>query len=245
MQERYEPTSVEPKWQARWAKDGLFKPRGKGDKRYVLEMLPYPSGALHMGRVRNYLIGDVLARYFAMRGFDVLHPMGWCPGCATVIANEQVKDGKCERSGDQVSEREMPEWKFRITEYSGIPELVEGGTVLRQGARPIDAAGTGNQRRQSAVDETTGRNRIRSWVRRAHTVTVDDDGNGTLPVLSGWVGFERGAANLSSPTHHLRVGLVEAAAPRSPSRDAAINAASSASRWDTTSLGAGFKRQAF
>ena len=197
MHERYDPTSIEPKWQARWAAEGLFEPRGKGEQRYVLEMLPYPSGALHMGHVRNYLIGDVLARYLAMRGFDVLHPMGWdalglpaenaaikegvhpairtaenirsfkedmaalgfsydwsreistadpeyyrwnqwffiqmlerglvyrghskvnwCPGCATVIANEQVKDGRCERSGDEVSEREMPEWKFRITRYS-------------------------------------------------------------------------------------------------------------------------------
>jgi len=78
---RYEPQAIEKKWSARWAKDdSLYRAEPPGSKRkkyYVLEMLPYPSGALHMGHVRNYSIGDALARYMWMRGYNVLHPMGW------------------------------------------------------------------------------------------------------------------------------------------------------------------------
>ena len=209
MNDRYEPQAIEPKWQSRWEQDGLFR-AGRlpgAQKKYILEMLPYPSGKMHMGHVRNYLIGDVYTRYFWMRGFDVMHPMGWdafglpaenaaikdgvhpavrtaeniasfkaeilslgyaydwsrevntsqpeyyrwnqwfflkmlekglvyrrfskvnwCTGCLTVIANEQVKEGTCERCESPVMDKEMPEWAFRITKYSDA--LLDGLNAL-------------------------------------------------------------------------------------------------------------------
>src|SRR5438094_4872479 len=78
--ERYNAQQIEEKWSARWQQDPTLyaaEPDSKKQKYYVLEMLPYPSGALHMGHVRNYSIGDALARYMWMRGYNVLHPMGW------------------------------------------------------------------------------------------------------------------------------------------------------------------------
>ena len=79
--DRYRPHPIEEKWAAQWENDKtLYKaesPNSGKKKYYVLEMLPYPSGALHMGHVRNYSIGDALARYMWMRGYNVLHPMGW------------------------------------------------------------------------------------------------------------------------------------------------------------------------
>jgi leucyl-tRNA synthetase len=205
---RYDPAAIEPKWQKRWAADPALyaaEPPSSGKpKYYVLEMLPYPSGQLHMGHVRNYSIGDALARHMWMRGYNVLHPMGWdafglpaenaalknntpprewtlaniagmkrqferlgmgfdwatevttclpeyyrwnqwfflrmyekglayrkkskvnwCPECATVLANEQVVDGRCWRHEDTlVEQRDLVQWFFRITAYA--QDLLEG-----------------------------------------------------------------------------------------------------------------------
>jgi leucyl-tRNA synthetase len=202
IEQRYDPAVIEPKWQERWAADpGLYAAEPadcEKPKYYVLEMLPYPSGQLHMGHVRNYAIGDALARQMWMRGYNVLHPMGWdafglpaenaalknhtpprewtlaniaamkrqflrlgmgfdwatevttcmpdyyrwnqwfflkmyekglayrkkskvnwCPECATVLANEQVVDGRCWRHEDTIVEqRDLVQWFLRITAYA-------------------------------------------------------------------------------------------------------------------------------
>ncbi len=197
---RYEPKSIETKWQSAWDDAGAFTARRDPakPKYYVLEMFPYPSGRIHMGHVRNYTMGDVVARYKSARGFSVLHPMGWdafgmpaenaamergghpkdwtygniadmraqmkplglsidwsrefatCdpeyygqqqamfldmmaaglvyrknavvnwdPVDMTVLANEQVIDGKGWRSGAQVQRRELTQWFFKISDYAG------------------------------------------------------------------------------------------------------------------------------
>lgn len=202
----YDFRAAEPRWQAAWAAASCFRaedvPSGDKPKYYVLEMFPYPSGKIHMGHVRNYALGDVVARYKRARGFDVMHPMGWdafglpaenaardrgihpdvwtranietmrgelqrmglsidwsrefatCdstyyghqqalflellaaglvdrrrsfvnwdPVDGTVLANEQVIDGKGWRSGAVVEKRELAQWFFRITQFA--PELLD------------------------------------------------------------------------------------------------------------------------
>ena len=196
---RYEPSTIEPKWQKAWDEAAAFTARRDPakPKYYVLEMFPYPSGRIHMGHVRNYTMGDVVARYKMAQGFSVLHPMGWdafgmpaenaamergghpkewtygniadmraqmkplglsidwsrefatCdpeyygqqqamfidmmeaglvyrkaavvnwdPVDMTVLANEQVIDGKGWRSGAAVERRELTQWFFKISDYS-------------------------------------------------------------------------------------------------------------------------------
>ena len=199
MYEKYVAQDIEKKWQTYWEESGVFKTEydPSKEKYYVLEMFPYPSGNLHMGHVRNYSIGDVVARFKKMRGFNVLHPMGWdafgmpaenaaikngvspkdwtldnianmtrqqkelglsydwgrevatckedyyrwtqwifqqfykkglaykkeakvnwCEHDHTVLANEQVIDGKCWRCDNDVVKKDLKQWFFKITDYA-------------------------------------------------------------------------------------------------------------------------------
>ena len=195
----YNPRDIESKWQKIWFDNEVFEPSSdfSKPKKYILSMFPYPSGAIHMGHVRNYCIGDVIARYYRMHGYNVLHPIGfdafgmpaenaaiknkihpktwtylnmetmlkelqalglsfsnkrvletcdetyskyeqeffikmwkkglvyrkkaflnWCPKDLTVLANEQVIDGKCWRCDTEVVQKEMYQYYLKITDYA-------------------------------------------------------------------------------------------------------------------------------
>src|SRR5215211_3327696 len=139
--ERYNVREAEPRWQKVWDERRIFATANDDPrpKYYVLEMFPYPSGRIHMGHVRNYTMGDVVARYKRAMGFNVLHPMGWDafgmpaenglverkqskvnwdPVDQTVLANEQVIDGRGWRSNAIVEQRELTQWFFKITAFS-------------------------------------------------------------------------------------------------------------------------------
>jgi len=135
MAPRYDFKKIEAKWRDFWRAKGFLKPDLRDTRRkfYYLNMFPYPSGEMHVGHGRNYILGDAYCRYLIMRGYNVLNPMGydafglpaenaaierWCPGCETVLANEQVVDGECERCGTPVTKKKLTQWFFKITAYA-------------------------------------------------------------------------------------------------------------------------------
>jgi len=235
---RYEPSQTEPKWQEAWDKAGAFTARRDPakPKYYVLEMFPYPSGRIHMGHVRNYTMGDVVARQKAAAGYSVLHPMGWdafgmpaenaamergghpkdwtygniadmraqmkplglsidwsrefatCdpeyygqqqamfidmleaglvyrknavvnwdPVDMTVLANEQVIDGKGWRSGAAVERRELTQWFFKISDYSeDLLNALDTLTDWPEKVRLMQANWIGKSRGLQFAFETVG-----------------------------------------------------------------------------------------
>ncbi|MFN3823422.1 MAG: leucine--tRNA ligase [Pseudorhodobacter sp.] len=253
---RYDPATTEPRWQKAWEDAGVFTARRDASKPkyYVLEMFPYPSGRIHMGHVRNYTMGDVVARTKAAQGYSVLHPMGWdafgmpaenaamergghpkdwtygniadmraqmkplglsidwsrefatCdpeyygqqqamfldmleaglvyrknavvnwdPVDMTVLANEQVIDGKGWRSGAAVERRELTQWFFRISDYSGeLLSALEGLKDWPEKVRLMQANWIGQSRGLqfafSTVDAPEGFDRLEVYTTRPDTL---------------------------------------------------------------------------
>ncbi|AXI44897.1 leucine--tRNA ligase [Sulfitobacter sp. SK012] len=253
---RYTPSEIEARWQAAWEKNEVFKAVRSADKPkyYVLEMFPYPSGRIHMGHVRNYTMGDVIARYKIAKGFNVLHPMGWdsfglaaenaamqkgihpgtwtyqniedmkaqlkplgfsldwsreiatChpdyyrhqqamfidmidagliyrknavvnwdPVDMTVLANEQVEQGRGWRSGALVERRELTQWFFKISDYS--EELLEALDQLENWPAKVRlmqenwiGRSRGLQFAFSTIDGPEGHDRIDVYTTRPDTL---------------------------------------------------------------------------
>jgi leucyl-tRNA synthetase len=252
----YSPSEIEAKWQAAWAEAATFKAERSADKPkyYVLEMFPYPSGRIHMGHVRNYTMGDVIARYKISTGHNVLHPMGWdafgmpaenaamasgghpkdwtyqniadmkaqmqplglsidwtrefatCdpayygqqqalfidflekgliyrkkavvnwdPIDMTVLANEQVIDGKGWRSGAEVERRELVQWFFKISDYSeelltAIDSLDNWPAKVKLMQSNWIGKSRGLQFSFSIVDGPAGHNRVEVYTTRPDTL---------------------------------------------------------------------------
>ncbi|AUH65209.1 leucine--tRNA ligase [Paracoccus zhejiangensis] len=251
----YDPAQSEARWQQAWAEAGTFTAtRDERPKYYVLEMFPYPSGRIHMGHVRNYTMGDVVARFKRAQGFSVLHPMGWdafgmpaenaameqgghprdwtyaniatmrdqlrplglsidwsrefatCdddyvaqqqalfldfleaglitrksaqvnwdPVDMTVLANEQVIDGKGWRSGAAVERKELTQWFFRISDYSDeLLSALDGLTGWPDKVRLMQANWIGKSRGLqfgfATVDAPSGFERIEVYTTRPDTL---------------------------------------------------------------------------
>ncbi|MEC3860880.1 leucine--tRNA ligase [Mesobacterium sp. TK19101] len=253
---RYDPSVIEPKWQEAWAEAQTFRAVRSHDKPkyYVLEMFPYPSGRIHIGHVRNYTMGDVIARYKLANGFNVLHPMGfdafgmpaenaamaigghpkdwtysnidtmvaqmkplgfgldwsrmfatcdpeyygqqqalfldflkaglvyrknavvnWDPVDMTVLANEQVIDGKGWRSGAEVERRELTQWFFKISDMSGeLLEALDGLDDWPAKVKLMQANWIGKSRglqfAWSLIDGPDGFDRIEVYTTRPDTL---------------------------------------------------------------------------